>query len=262
MEDVTLGRDSIVWNRSGDVRLMFAAGYALLLQLGHPTVAAGVREHSDYKSNPWARMQRSSDYATVMIYGGQLAIDAGRRLRERHRAIQGEVDGRRYHALEPRAFAWVHATLGEAIVRANEHFVGKLTDEEEERFYLEFRRLGRVHGVRESDLPDTLAGFRAYFTDMIDNELEDSEAVQDFLSFEPAIPALLRPLLGAPRLAARGMLPRVLRDRFSIAWTSREQARFDRLAATLRRLTPLLPGPLRNTGPGYMRLRPHLRSRR
>jgi uncharacterized protein (DUF2236 family) len=230
-------------------------------------------------------MQRSSDYATVMIYGGPLAIEAGRKLRERHKAISGafadgrgasstaalppsESVGRKYHALEPRAFAWVHATLGESILRANEHFVGKLDDDEEERFYLEFRKLGGVHGVRESDLPDTLAGFRAYFADMVENELQDSEAVQDFIAFEPdraPIPhlplALFRPLLSVSRLTGRGMLPETLRNRFSIAWTARDEERFARLSAAMRRLTPLLPATLRNTGPVYMRLRPRLRRR-
>jgi uncharacterized protein (DUF2236 family) len=267
--DHVLGSDSIVWQRSGDVRLMLAAGYALLLQLGHPTVAAGVRDHSDYRRDPWRRMQRSSDYATVMIYGGPLAIEAGRKLRERHKAISGALaDGRKYHALEPRAFAWVHATLGESILRANEHFVGKLEEDEEERFYLEFRKLGRVHGVREGDLPDTLAGFRAYFADMVENELQDSEAVQDFIAFEPdrapipGVPlALFRPLLSVSRLTGRGMLPETLRKKFSIAWTAHEQERFARLSAAMRRLTPLLPATLRNTGPAYMRLRPRLRRR-
>ena len=37
-----------------------------------------------------------------------------------HKRIKGvRPDGERYHALEPRPYAWVHATLAEAIVRAH-----------------------------------------------------------------------------------------------------------------------------------------------
>ena len=38
------GPGSLTWRYAGDPRILGAAGYALLLQLAHPTVAAGVRD--------------------------------------------------------------------------------------------------------------------------------------------------------------------------------------------------------------------------
>ena len=35
------------------------AGYALVLQVAHPTVAAGVEEHSRYRQDPWGRLVRT-----------------------------------------------------------------------------------------------------------------------------------------------------------------------------------------------------------
>jgi uncharacterized protein (DUF2236 family) len=43
---------SILWDYGADARLLATASYALMLQVAHPTVAAGVREHSDYARDP------------------------------------------------------------------------------------------------------------------------------------------------------------------------------------------------------------------
>ena len=53
---------SAVWRHAGDARLLATAGYALLLQVSHPTVGAGVSEHSDFKADPWGRLLRTLDY--------------------------------------------------------------------------------------------------------------------------------------------------------------------------------------------------------
>src|ERR687887_136609 len=116
--------DSLLWSYMGDARVMYAAGYALVLQVAHPTVAAGVREHSNYATDPWGRLLRTLDYTTTMAYGGPDAARAmGRRIREMHKHINGrKPTGERYFALEPEAFAWVHATLVASIVIGSERF--------------------------------------------------------------------------------------------------------------------------------------------
>jgi uncharacterized protein (DUF2236 family) len=44
------GPESVLWRYGADARLMAGSGCALVLQVAHPTVGAGVREHSDYAS--------------------------------------------------------------------------------------------------------------------------------------------------------------------------------------------------------------------
>jgi uncharacterized protein (DUF2236 family) len=67
-------------------------------------------------------------WANLTIYGGQDAVGVGRRLREMHRRIRGaNPDGSRYHALEPGAYAWVHATLIYSVVVAQRGFAIGLT---------------------------------------------------------------------------------------------------------------------------------------
>src|SRR5260370_13407659 len=112
--------DTVTARRGGDARLLVCAGYALLLQVSHPTVGAGVSEHSQFRRDPWGRLLRTLDYTYTMIYGGPRAAgEMGRRIRAFHRQITGVLpDGRRYSALEPGAYAWVHATIAAAIVGA------------------------------------------------------------------------------------------------------------------------------------------------
>jgi uncharacterized protein (DUF2236 family) len=111
---------------ASDVRLMAGAGYALMLQVSHPVVGAGVSEHSNFRADPWGRLLRTLDFTTSMVYGGpELAWETGRRVRQMHKHIKGELpNGEPYHSLEPEAYAWVHATLADSIIRSHMRFVG------------------------------------------------------------------------------------------------------------------------------------------
>lgn len=261
---------SVVWEYSGDARLLTASGYALLLQVSHPTVGAGVSEHSNFKSDPWGRLFRTLDYSYAMVYGGpKMAADIGGRVREMHRDIKGvKPDGERYHAFEPEAYAWVHATLADAIVRGHEWFGRPMGPDQVEDFYADWRRMGRLVGVREGDLPDGWPAFCAYFDRMAEERLEDNSAVQDVLTSlaEPAEPpirflsgAAWRALRIAPArstsLATIGMLPPTLRGRFGVRWTKGQERQLRVLAAASRAVTPLMPSSLRNVGPRYLRWR-------
>src|SRR5579884_2532000 len=141
-DQILLGPDSVAWRRTSDIRLYLVMVYALLLQVAHPTVGAGVRDYSDFERRPWHRLLRTIDYVTLLVYGGDQAVDAGRRLRDLHKRFRGvREDGQRYHALEPDAYAWVHATLIETYVAGHAHFGTPMTADETERFYAEYRGL-------------------------------------------------------------------------------------------------------------------------
>jgi uncharacterized protein (DUF2236 family) len=263
-------RGTITWRYAGDARLLVAAGYALLLQVSHPTVGAGVSEHSRFRDDPWGRLLRTLDYTYTIVYGGpQAAGEMGRRIHSFHTQIRGTgPDGQRYHALEPQAYAWVHATLAEAIVAAHERFGRPLTDEQRRQFWSEWRSLGRLLGVREADLPRDWLGFRDYLEEMVDGTLQHTPAVDDVLEAlaRPTPPplALLRepgwapiraPLGHVLGLTTVGMLTPALRRRFGVSWTRANDLELRALGAVLRSATPLMPSWLRNTGSGYLRWR-------
>jgi uncharacterized protein (DUF2236 family) len=261
---------SVVWEYSGDVRLLGGSAYALLLQVSHPTVGAGVSEHSDFRSDPWGRLFRTLDYAYAMTYGGpQLAADVGRRVRHMHRAIKGiKPDGEPYHALEPEAYAWVHATLADGVVRGQRLLGRRLPADQLDEFWHDWRRVGRLVGVRSRDLPESWAEFERYFDRIVEERLERTEAVDEVLEAldDPARPplrflsdrgwkALRFPAIRSTSLITAGLLPQTLRERFGVRWSPGRERRFNAVAAMSRASTPLMPARLKNSGPLYLRWR-------
>jgi uncharacterized protein (DUF2236 family) len=264
------GRGSVTWHLAGDARLMLASGYGLLLQVSHPTVGAGVQDHSDFESDPWGRLLRTLDFTNVMVYGGpEAAWQMGRRVREMHKGIKGvKPDGERYHALEPEAYAWVHATLAEAIVRAHARFGRPMGPSRVAVFYDEWRDLGRLLGVRERDLPETWAGFLAYFDEMVEQRLEATDAAHTVIrSLEnparPPLPLLTGrtwraaqvPAVRMSKLGTIGLLPPVLRERLGLRWTRRDELELKVAGRLSRATTPVLPKSLRRMGPRYLEWR-------
>jgi uncharacterized protein (DUF2236 family) len=249
---------------------MIAAGYALVLQVAHPTVGAGVAEHSSYRRDPWGRLFRTLDFTNSLIYAEPLvAAKFARDLRSLHTRIKGvKADGSHYHALEPGAYAWVHASLFGAIASAHARFGVPLHREQQEQFWIEWRGLGRLLGVRDRDLPVTLGGYEDYFEEMVHEVLEDNESVQGVIETldeftDLPVPRYAEPLwrLGslpaahALRLATVGMLPDVLRDRLGLRWTHAQEVELRTLGWALRAATPLMPHSLRVVGPSYLRWR-------
>jgi uncharacterized protein (DUF2236 family) len=268
LDGLILGPDSVAWRVTSDLRLNVAMLYPLLLQVAHPTVDAGVTDHSDFEHRPWDRLLRTMDYVSLLVYGGRDAIAAGQRLRRLHRRFKGtKTDGTSYSALEPQAYAWVHATLIATYVHAHAHFGTPMSERDTARFYAEYRGLGRLIGVRERDLPENWAGFRAYFRRTARTTLEPTDSVRRVLDTVNRVGAPPTPVTGrlwpVIRLPARrvvwlggvGLLEPAVRRRLDIGWTSLDAAQFRVLSTVSRTLDPLMPASLKVTGPGHLRWR-------
>ena len=268
--DLIPAAGSVTWRYAGDVRLLGGAGYALALQTAHPTVGAGVAQFSAFATDPWGRLLRTLDYVNGTIYGGpKLAGAIGKRVREVHRTIKGlNKDGERYHALEPEAFACVHATLAASIYQTGRRFGNTMTPSEREVFWQEWRKLGRLVGVRDRDLPETWQEFEIYFDRTVRDTLQDHPTVHEVFDLldapsAPPVPGLpegvwnviRKPASAQVKLISIGMMPPLLRDRFGMEWTSGHELRFRALAAASRASGPLLIPQLREFGPVYVKAR-------
>ena len=267
--ELTPSPGSPVWRAASDVRLFAASGYATLLQVCQPTVGAGVDQYSSFTKDPWGRLFRTLDYVNGTIYGGpEMAGQIGRRVRDIHKTIKGvKPDGTKYHAMERDAFAWVHATLAAAVVQGHGHFIRPMTWDEKERYWAEWRGVGRLVGVRLEDLPLTWREFGPYFDSMVDT-LEHGPAVDQVLGLlsQPTMPNFVnvnprlwrlanKPASYQLRVATLGLMPARLRARIGVPWTRRDELGFRALGAASRAAGPLVPRPLREFGPLYVKAR-------
>ncbi|TDC64867.1 DUF2236 domain-containing protein [Actinomadura sp. GC306] len=245
------GPASLTWRYAGDWRGVFTSRSTLLLQVAHPVVGAGVGDHSGFVEDRWGRLMRTLESANSFL--GYRGEERGRteaaRLREIHRDIKGvDAQGRRYHALNPEAYLWVHATLYHAMVHTQRVFGRGLEPAREAVLFREWRDLALALGITGRHLPEDPDAFRAYFDDMVENRLEDNATVQLLIELDrrPLPPPPKWPL---PRAAWTGLalppsrlmrrtgiatLPPVLRERFGLRWTAADQARFGVFARSVR----------------------------
>lgn len=263
-------RDGIVWEKGADIRTFAAAGSALMLQVAHPTVGAGVAEFSNYRADLWGRLWRTLDFTTVLIYGEpEAAAQMGARIRNFHKVIKGtKPDGTPYHALEPEAYAWVHATLAEGIIRAHERFGRPFSRAEQEQLWAEWRPLGRFLGIRWRDMPEDYADYRAWADEIIAERLERTAAaaeLHDVLTASPPPPSdrigprtwgiVSRPMMRFAGLATSGLMPKELRKRLDLELSRTQQVELRALGALARSVTPIMPSYLKNVAPGYLKWR-------
>ncbi|MBV9914981.1 MAG: DUF2236 domain-containing protein [Solirubrobacterales bacterium] len=268
LERLLVGPESVAWQFGSDTRLWLVMLYPLLLQVAHPTVGAAVSDHSNFEQRPWDRLVRSIDWLTLLVYGGPEAAAAGRKLRALHKRFRGtREDGTVYSALDREAYAWVHATLLESYVAGHAQFGRRMSRAQLERFYGEYRGLGRLAGVRERDLPGDWRAFRAYFDRMVAERLARNDAVERVLhavarptSPLPSLPDPVwrltsMPLQRALWLGGIGLMPPILRARLGIGWSWYDRLAYDALGRCARALTPALPERLLVTGPAQLRAR-------
>ncbi|MFA1543114.1 oxygenase MpaB family protein [Actinomadura monticuli] len=256
------GPSSLTWRYAGDWRGVFSSRSTLLLQVAHPVVGAGVADHSDFLNDRWGRLVRTME--STFAFLGYRGEDRGRteaaRLREIHKGIKGvDAEGRRYHALNPEAYLWVHATLYHGMVETQRVFGRALGPVKEAALFGEWRDLALALGITERHLPDSPAAFRAYFDGMVEDRLERNETVDLLIRLdrEPLPPPPNWPLpraawtgLALPpgrllRKTGIGTLPAVLRDRFGLPWTPGDQRRFAVFARGVRLAGTVTPEPLR-----------------
>ncbi|MFD8211788.1 oxygenase MpaB family protein, partial [Streptomyces sp. NPDC059695] len=208
--------------------------------------------------------ERSLRSLQLWIYGGDEAAREGRRLRELHRTIQGtDAHGRRYHALTPAYYSWVHAT-GFPIYRYGLGLLARpLTDAQEWQLYAEWLRVGRILGIHDRDMPQTIEDFWPYYRKVLAEEIEATAVVRELLDTDLPLPApdrgplplrlalrVLWPVLRRPFLRLRafltvGLMPPDARETIGLEWTQAQERALRRFARVVRTVVPVLPERLR-----------------
>ncbi len=211
---------------------MFIGGMrALLFQSLHPRAMAGVAEHSDYRNDPWGRLQRTADFLAATTFGpaseAERAVETVRRVHDR--VVGTTPDGEPYAANDPHLLRWVHLAEVDSFLAAHDRFGAEpLRDEERDRYVADTAVVARALGVAapptsERGLRDQLAAFRP--------ELRGTPAARDaarYLLVQPPLPAAGRVPYGAICAAAVSLMPAWTRWPLRLPWLPVSEATLGR----------------------------------
>jgi uncharacterized protein (DUF2236 family) len=190
---------------------MFIGGLrALLLQSLHPLAMAGVAAHSDYRADPWGRLQRTADFLAATTFGNietaQRAVAVVSRVHER--VVGVAPDGRSYAANDPHLLHWVHLAEADSFLAAYQRYGGRrLSAAEADQYLAESAVIARQLGVVEP--PVTVRMLRRQLSEFrpeLRGTREAREAAR-FLLVEPPLPLAARPPYLMLAAAAVALLP-------------------------------------------------------
>ena len=257
------GPESVTWRVNREQALLLGGGCALLLQLAHPLVAAGVSDHSDFRADPLKRLRRTLDATLAMVFGTtEEAEHAAAGIRAVHARVQGTLDpgagrfpaGTPYRAEEPSLLAWVNATLFDTSIRTYELLFAPLSHADLERYHEESSQVARILGVPEDVIAPSYDAFRTWWDEMLRGEdiaigPQGRELANAVL--QPKLRFVPKPAFAPLSLFTIGLLPEPVRARYGFRWSGARERAFRAEARAF--------GAAAKTLPAKFRLFPHAR---
>lgn len=213
--------DSPIRRVNGDASMFVGGLRAILFQSLHPRAMAGVAQHSDYRSDPWGRLQRTADFLAATTFGpaseAQAAVDIVHRV---HKHVVGTTsDGQPYSANDPHLLGWVHIAEIDSFLTAHDRFgESPLRRGDRDRYVNDAAVVARALGVAappetESELRDQLHMFRG--------ELRGTTEARDaarYLLIKPPLPIAGRVAYGLIAGAAVSLMPAWTRWPLRLPW--------------------------------------------
>ncbi len=179
----------------GDAAMFVGGLCALLLQSLHPQAMIAVAQHSDYRSDPWGRLQRTSTFLAATTYGAaddaQRAVDRVRRV---HQHVTGTgPDGQPYRADDPHLLRWVHVAETDSFLRCHQRYGAQRLDAAGcDGYVADTARIALALGV--PDPPRTQAELAAAIAAYRPELRVTPEAIEAarFLVWNPPLPLVAR----------------------------------------------------------------------
>ncbi len=239
-DTITSGPGSISWNINREIVVVLGWPAAILMQMAHPLVLAGVLEHSVFVREPQRRLERLRSTVESMLlltFGTPEQVQqTADKINGIHDYVFGELDQRQgifeagswYSAHDPELLRWVHATLLDVLPRAYELFVGPLTATEKDTYCAEASAMEQLLLMPGGVLPRSTRELEDYMEGMYSGgAIQVTDRARAFaaelLAMPPPIPDLgaLNWLNALPTLC---LLPPRLREAYGFPWGAAERA--------------------------------------
>jgi uncharacterized protein (DUF2236 family) len=234
---------------------LFGWSRAILLQLAHPLVAAGVAEHSTFREGRLTAVRRLHHTVGAMLsltFGSnadrETTLDS---INAIHRRVKGTLRestgpvaaGTRYSAEDPALLLWVHATLLESIPLVYERLVAPLSDADRDRYCLEAEPVVQALGAREG-APRSWADLRSYLDRMYSSgEIVVGKEARALAAavLRPPFAPLVAPAARVNWLLTVGLLPPSIRAQYGFTWTPSDERALERWTVIIRGIRRWLP---------------------
>ena len=208
--------------------VLLTAQRALLLQIAHPAIAAGVDDHSQWREQPYRRLWRTLWLMNQIIFGRrQAAATAVKAINQRHLGVKGfyktesNQSVRGYDAADSKLAWWVLATLIDSSLIAYEKWVRCLQSAERDQYLQECKLLAEFFGVHRDNMPNDFEEFSQYMKSMIDSNTlkynsRSREMAQAILNTPPVLKVLFYRITVS-------CLPTPVRNGFGFQWDEEMQ---------------------------------------
>ncbi|RYY23330.1 MAG: DUF2236 domain-containing protein [Sphingomonadales bacterium] len=214
--DGLFGPQAVCWRVHGDVVTMMVGGVsALLLQMLHPAVLAGVWDHSAFRQDMLGRLRRTARFIAVTGYDSREAAEAAiEKVRDVHTRVKGVLpDGTPYSADDPKLLAWVHVTEAICFLDAWIRYAEpRMSMADQDRYFAEFAIIAEALGA--DPIPRSRAEAEALLQSMRGELVADARTreVARLVLAQPAPSLAMKPFQTMVFGAAVDLLPKWARE--------------------------------------------------
>jgi uncharacterized protein (DUF2236 family) len=241
------GPQAVCWQVHGDFASMLVGGIcALMLQMLHPRVLAGVWDHSNFREDMLGRLRRTGQFVSGTTFGSthdaNWLID---KVRGIHAQISGTApDGSHYKADDPELLTWVHVAEVSSFMAAHLRYLNPdLSLDEQDRYYAETALVAERLGAR--DVPRSAQAIADYLEQMRGQLLCDERTLEvlHVLRHAPAPSRMARPMGKLMMQAGIELLPEWASAMFGIGFSA---FRRRMIRTGINRTAPVLRWAVRN----------------
>ena len=252
-EDGFFKPESMIRRISQEGVVLLGGGHAILLQLAHPFISAGVDDYSNFQSEILTRLYHTISFMHSLVFEGR---KKAHKSIEHFHAVHNNIKGYLWHrsgnyppntyysGSDPQAKLWVHATFIHTSLKVYEKFIKPLTPEERINYYSDSLKLAELLGIPSYIVPESPDEFQRYMKSMLSgNELTVTSTTRYLansvlypkVGFLPSISAKLL------RLVTAGLLPERFRLEYGLKWDWKRQYLLKALIHFVSFFRPIAP---------------------